>query len=234
MAIYALADLHLSLGVDKPMHIFGPAWADHEDRIRENWISTVREEDTVLIPGDISWAMSQENSLPDLTYLHELPGRKILSKGNHDYWWGTLGKVRTFAGEHGLDSLAFLKNNAFIVEDRVVCGARGWLLPNDPEFGASDRTILERELGRLRISLTEGVRLAEGKREILVMLHFPPASHQNFTSPFTEILESYGVRQCVYGHLHGRGHKKALEGVVNGVDYRLASGDYIAFKPLRL
>jgi len=235
MAIFAIADLHLSHGTDKPMDVFGPHWENHEARLCEAWLSSVTDKDTVIIPGDISWGMTMEQALPDLQFLDGLPGRKILSKGNHDYWWGTLGKVEVFASEHGLTTLSFMKNNAFLVEGCAVCGTRGWLLPSDPEFKTADQVIYERELGRLERSLAEGKKLlGEKGGNIIAVLHYPPIMRQQTESGFSTILEKYHVITCIYGHLHGRGHLKAFEGELNGVNYHLAAGDYISFKPLPL
>jgi predicted phosphohydrolase len=235
MAIYAIADLHLSLGSDKPMDIFGAQWIDHERRLEEAWAASVREDDTVLIPGDISWGMTMENALPDLQFLDRLPGRKILSKGNHDYWWGTMSKVETLVRTHGLASISFLKNNARLVEGKAICGTRGWISPSDPEFKTEDQTIYERELGRLERSLMAGRKmLGEPGGDIIALLHYPPLQKGTPPSAFCTLLEKYEVKMCVYGHLHGRGHAKAFEGDKNGVLYYMVSGDYISFKPLRL
>lgn len=235
MSIFAIADLHLSLGTDKPMHIFGASWANHEERIRESWTDMIGEKDTVIIPGDISWGMTMEEALPDLEFLDALPGRKILSKGNHDYWWGTMGKVENFAAEHGLTTLSFMKNNAYLIEGSAICGSRGWLLPSDPEFKSADGTVYLREAARLERSLEAGSALLEGEEgPLIAVLHYPPILKSQHSSAFTDVLEKYGVKICIYGHLHGRGHQKAFEGIKNGVEYRLAAGDYISFKPLRL
>jgi predicted phosphohydrolase len=252
MAIFAIADLHLSQGTDKPMHIFGSQWLDHQNRLEQAWLASVGENDTVIIPGDISWGMTLEEALPDLQFIHQLPGRKILSKGNHDYWWGTLGKVEAMSAQMGLTSLSFMKNNAFLVEGRAVCGTRGWLLPSDPEFKTSDKVIYEREVGRLERSLIEGraLLLDAGEKssgvgrditgeditgeDIIAVIHYPPLLLSVQNSDFCALLEKFRVKTCIYGHLHGKGHSKAFEGVKNGVNYHLVAGDYISFKPLRL
>ncbi|MBN1775115.1 MAG: metallophosphoesterase [Clostridiales bacterium] len=234
MAIWAISDLHLSLGSNKPMDVFGSQWVDSEQRIRDNWLRSVEESDTVLIPGDISWAMTLEEALPDLLFLEKLPGRKILSKGNHDYWWGTNGKVERFLEDNGIRSISLLKNNAFPIGSDVVCGTRGWVLPEYPEFSAADRLIFEREAGRLERSLQAGTALLPEGGRLIVVLHFPPLPGIDGSSAFSLLCEKYGASLCLYGHLHGRGHEKAVEGVLRGVDYRLISGDYIAFKPIRL
>jgi len=235
MAIFAIADLHMSLGADKPMDIFGAQWLNHERRLEGAWLSSVHENDTVLIPGDISWGMTLEQALPDLRFLDQLPGRKILSKGNHDYWWGTMSKVETLVKEYGLSTISFLKNNAILVEGKAICGTRGWISPFDPEFRTEDQTIYKRELARLERSLLAGrVLLGETQGDIIVVLHYPPIMASTPPSAFCALLEKYSVKMCVYGHLHGRGHVKAFEGEKNGVFYYLVSGDYISFKPLQL
>ena len=235
MAIFAIADLHLSLAADKPMHIFGSQWDDHQNRLRAAWLAEVGADDTVIIPGDISWGMTLEEALPDLQFINQLPGSKILSKGNHDYWWGTMGKVETLAAEKGLSTLAFMKNNAFLVEGRAVCGTRGWLLPSDPEFRTADQVIYEREIGRLERSLIAGrALLGDSDGDIIAVIHYPPLLQPVQSSGFCTLLEKYHVKTCIYGHLHGRGHYKAFEGEKNGVSYHLVAGDYISFKPLRL
>lgn len=235
MAIFAIADLHLSQSTDKPMHIFGQQWEDHQSRLSKAWIESVGQDDTVIIPGDISWGMTLDEALPDLQFIDQLPGRKILSKGNHDYWWGTLGKVMALAAENNLSTLSFMKNNAFLIEGRAVCGTRGWLLPSDPEFKTADQVIYEREIGRLERSLLAGkALLGETQGEIIAVIHYPPLLQPIRNSGFCTLLEKYHVKTCIYGHLHGRGHYKAFEGEKNGVTYHLVAGDYISFKPLRL
>ncbi|NLW88378.1 MAG: serine/threonine protein phosphatase [Clostridiaceae bacterium] len=234
MAIFAISDLHLSKGCDKPMDIFGSRWIDFEEKLKKNWIRFVGKDDTVLIPGDISWAITQEEALFDLLFLEELPGEKILCKGNHDFWWGTNGKVERFMEANKIRSIHLLKNNAYLRGSDVICGSRGWILPESTEFSAKDRTILNREVGRLERSLQEGIRLLSENGRLIVMLHHPPFPFEGGVSPFSLLCEQYKVSICLYGHLHGRGHEKAVEGVVNGVEYRLISADYIAFKPIRL
>lgn len=235
MAIFAIADLHLSQSADKPMHIFGHQWEDHQSRLSKAWTASVGQDDTVIIPGDISWGMTLDEALADLQFIDQLPGRKILSKGNHDYWWGTLEKVIALAAENNLSTLSFMKNNAFLVEGRAVCGTRGWLLPSDPEFKTSDQVIYEREIGRLERSLLAGkALLGETQGEIIAVIHYPPLLQPVRNSGFCTLLEKYHVKTCIYGHLHGRGHYKAFEGEKNGVTYHLVAGDYISFKPLRL
>lgn len=235
MALYAIADLHLSLGTDKPMDIFGDRWNDYMARLLQQWTEMISDQDTVLVPGDISWAMTMEEALPDLRFIDHLPGQKILIKGNHDFWWGTNGKVENFMGENGIHSVSLIKNNATRAGSDVICGTRGWILPGHSDFSESDRVIYDRETGRLERSLIAGAKLlSETPGRMVAMLHFPPVGEHGQSTAFSGLLEKYGVEICIYGHLHGRGHIKAFEGTLNGVKYYLAAGDYIAFKPLRL
>ncbi len=242
MAIFALSDPHLALGVNKPMNIFGERWQDHEKQIAAFWRQQISAQDTVILPGDISWGMTLEEAKPDLAFLHDLPGKKILLKGNHDYWWATMRKVEVFCQQQGFDSLLFLKNNAYLFDNRVICGTRGWSLPGDADFTTADQVIYQRELGRLELSLKAGEKLlAESFQEnnpvppkLIVAMHFPPVSWLNQESGFHQILKKYQSCLCIYGHLHGRGLQKAYEGVLDGVEYRLTSGDYIGFKALQL
>lgn len=245
MAIYAIADPHLSHAVDKPMDVFGPAWADHARRFFDNWRATVAPGDLVLIPGDLSWGMRLEEAEPDLRDLDALPGVKVAIPGNHDYWWQSLRKLRGLA----LRSLHFLQNDALLV-DRIapdalrdarppglaVCGTRGWLQPgdagwnDDPEHNAR---IHARELIRLRLSL-QAARKAGGEA-VIAMLHYPPLSQTRPESAFASALEEAGfVTDCLYGHLHGAAHRHAFDGVRSGVRYRCVAADYVDFTPVRI
>lgn len=235
MALFAISDLHLSLGTNKPMDVFGARWQNYEERLASNWTDMVKEDDTVLIGGDISWAMHLTEALDDLRFIHELPGRKIMIKGNHDFWWGTNGKVEHFLAQHGLTRINLLKNNAYEVENVVICGTRGWILPNHSEFKQHDRIIFEREKGRLERSLQHGISLKnDDSTPLIVVIHYPPILEDGRSTAFTQILEKYDATHCVYGHLHGHGHVRAFEGQLNDVRYSLTSADYIGFKPLRL
>ncbi|WDL97115.1 metallophosphoesterase [Alicyclobacillus sp. ALC3] len=227
MAVFALADLHLGLAVDKPMDIFGSIWSNHAERIRASWTQRVSAQDTVLIPGDISWAMSLQEALPDLAWIAALPGRKVLLRGNHDYWWASIGRVRSAL----VDGVFALQNDAFAVEQWAVCGSRGWLLPSHPRFSPEDEVVYHREVQRLRLSLEAADRIGLPK---LVMMHYPPTDVSAGATGFTELLEEFSVEACVYGHLHGPAHRFAFEGLKNGVAYRLVSADYLGFEPLML
>lgn len=235
MAIFAIADTHLGLEVDKPMDIFGSQWQDHEKYLAENWKNTVQDNDTVVIPGDISWAMHLEEARADLSFLDQLPGRKILIRGNHDYWWSSIAKLEKFCAQENLTSLAFLRNNAFLIEpDTVICGTRGWILPDDPDFAEADEKVYRRELGRLELSLQCAVKLGGKECRLIVCLHYPPYNRERKHSAFTDILGAYHVEHCVYGHIHGELTDPARGIVIEGVRYSLVASDALGFKPLRL
>lgn len=232
MAIYAISDLHLSKSIDKPMDVFGCGWENYMEKIEENWSKTVGREDWVLIPGDISWATYLEESVMDFRFIDGLPGRKIIVKGNHDYWWTTLSKLNDFLESKGIKSIHFLNNNSYICDGTAVCGTRGWINPGSPEFAEHDAKIYNREINRLELS----IRSLRGKEynDILVMLHYPPFYSNGADSELFELMKSYGVKKCIYGHLHGLALKDAVEGVIGGIHFLLTSCDHIGFSPLRL
>ena len=229
MKLFAIADLHLDGGAGKPMDVFGPNWAGHRDRIFGSWRETVGEEDAVLVPGDISWAMHFRDALPDLTDLSELPGKKVLLRGNHDYWWGSLTKMRSVLPE----SVKLVQNDACDIGAAVIAGSRGWILPSDSDFKTADKKIYERELIRLELSLSAAKRLAGQDKPIVAMLHYPPLMRDGAPTGFTALLEKYGVSRCVYGHLHGSpAWEVGFKGESNGVVYDLVSADALGFAPL--
>lgn len=230
MALYTIADLHLPLGIDKPMDIFGKAWENYVERLADNWQSTIKDGDLVVLPGDFSWATYLEQSERDFEYLHKLNGRKILLKGNHDYWWTTMNKLREFTAAHGYDDIDFLQNNSFSYEDIAICGTRGWLHPAWDSFTDEDRKIFDREVLRLELSL----KSANDYKEIFVFTHYPPMSLQREGNAFTDMMKQYPVTKCIYGHLHAASHKNAVQGVIDGIEYRLVSGDYLKFEPVKL
>lgn len=226
MGIFAIADLHLSFASNKPMDIFGDNWADHAGQIRENWLNRISESDLVLIPGDISWALHLAEAEADLKWLAELPGAKVVLRGNHDYWWVTLRKMKAAHPE-----LHFLQNNAFEYGDYVIGGTRGWTCPGDQGFvEAQDKKIYERELIRLRLSLEEASKT--GKR-IIAMLHYPPCSNRQEDTGFTALFHEFGVEEVLYGHVHNQ-FDSVFEGVRKGITYRLVSSDYLKFDPVRI
>lgn len=224
MAIFALADLHLSLAVNKPMNVFGDQWQYHMERIRESWLGTVRDVDTVLIPGDISWAMTLEEAHLDLSWIAELPGVKVMIRGNHDYWWHSISKVRKVLP----DNLFAVQNDVVCVSGWAICGTRGWLLPSHPKYTEEDDKLFRRETERLRMSLQAAQKTG---LPILAMMHYPPLALTDTPTGFSHLLTEYGVDACVYGHLHGASHRFAVEGTLFGVEYRLVSADYTQFQP---
>ncbi len=232
MALYAIADLHLPIGVNKPMDIFGKAWENYVERLRENWISSIGEEDTVILPGDFSWATYLEDADKDFEFLNALPGRKFLVKGNHDYWWATMTKMRAFLAANGYDTIDFLQNNCTLYNSTALCGTRGWLNPTREDFTSEDRTIFDREVIRLRLALDEAKRL--NAENIIVFTHYPPTDMRGTPNEFTEALAEYGVKTCVYGHLHAASHKSAVLGNHGGTEYILVSADYLGFMPRKI
>ncbi len=227
MALYAIGDPHLSFGCDKPMDVFGGRWENYTDKLREGF-SIVRPEDTTVLCGDISWGMSLEEARADFLFLHTLPGRKIILKGNHDYWWTTASQALRFLADNGIDDIAFLNNNCFFCGETALCGTRGWTLESE-EGAAHDRKMLRRELMRLEASLK-----AAGEREKLVFLHYPPKLLSCEWTEAIDLMSSFGVRLCCYGHLHGPGRAQAFEGEYRGVRFRLVSADHLHFIPQKI
>ncbi|MFB5191229.1 metallophosphoesterase [Alicyclobacillus fastidiosus] len=227
MALYAIGDLHLANSVDKPMDVFGEAWADHADKIRERWTSIVSPEDTVLIPGDISWAMTLDEAVSDIQWIDSLPGAKVMIRGNHDYWWSGIGKVRSILPQQ----MYAIQNDSLPIEHVTVAGTRGWVLPSHPSFHEEDEHILQREVHRLRLSLDHA---AKSGQPIVCMLHYPPLGVDGEETVFTRVLEEYRVELCVYGHLHGGSHRYAFNDTRNGTRYQLVSADYVDFIPVSL
>lgn len=226
MALYVLGDPHLSFRSQKPMDIFGGAWNGYVDKLREG-LSILREEDTIVLAGDISWGMSLEESTEDFAFLDTFPGRKLIVKGNHDYWWTTANKTYRFWEEHGFKTLNLLHNNCYEYGGYALCGTRGWFL--DEDKNGHNQKVFNRELLRLETSLK-----AAGEKPKLVFLHYPPL-YQGYSCPeILNLLEQYQVRACYYGHLHGGSHRLALEGMHGSVDYHLVAGDYLGFHPLKI
>ena len=229
MAIYTISDLHLSLGIDKPMDIFGVNWENHEKKIRKNWIEKVKEEDLVVLPGDFSWAMHLEDTYEDFKYLNSLPGKKLLLKGNHDYWWTTLKKMREFLKENGFSNIDFIYNNSYMYENTILTGTRGWaVLDSD-----NSKKMIKREDIRLKLAIEEGIKEYGTDKEIIVFMHYPPLISKNLLEnpnlDFYKTLKQYNVKKCYYGHLHGNAHKDAVEGEVQGINFSLISADYLQF-----
>ncbi len=224
MNIYAIADLHLSgEPPSKPMDVFGAHWAGHKEKIEQNWLDTVQADDVVIIAGDISWALGLHQAAEDLSWIAALPGRKLLLRGNHDYWWASPAKLRA---AYGAD-FTFLQNNAIMIGDIAICGTRGWILPSAENFTDEDRKIYDREAIRLQLSL-DAAR-AQDAKHIIVAMHYPPLFAAEEVTKFTDLLEQYHVEHCVYGHIHGEEHVITFEGERNGVQYKLVSCDTQGF-----
>lgn len=222
MSIYAIADTHLSFGTNKPMDSF-PGWNDYVERIEKNWNKLVTCDDTVVIAGDISWAMNFDELKADFDFLNKLNGTKIISKGNHDYWWNTASKMNKFIEENHFDTIKILHNNSYSVGDISICGSRGWLYDSEDDH---DTLVLEREIGRIKLSLDS----AENENKIL-FLHYPPVTTDSKCEKIIDVLNEYGIKKCYYGHLHGVAAKYAIDDKVDGIDFKLISCDRLGFMP---
>jgi hypothetical protein len=229
MRLFAISDLHLSFGVDKPMDIFGSHWVGHADKIRESWDSRITEDDWVLVGGDTSWGLSLDEARPDLDWLGERPGQKILIKGNHCTWWSSRTKVQAVID----DSIHLLQNDAVLMPDgTVVVGARLWDPPDAPWASETAAKIFNREIGRLKLSIQAGAKL-DGERT-LALIHYPPRYTDGRVTDAVALLEEAGVSVCVYGHLHGEGHKYGFQGEAGGIHYYLTACDAIGFEPIEI
>ena len=227
MALYAISDLHLAFTTDKPMDIFGAKWLKHDEKIKENWIKKITDEDTVLIAGDISWSMRSDESKVDLDWIDALPGKKIISKGNHDYWWGGISKINRM-----YENTKFLQNNFYTYEDYAICGSRGWILEGSDRFTEKDKKIFDREIIRLKLSLDKAKEA--GYENIVVMIHYPPMNEKRENSAFTNLFKEYGVKKVIYGHLHGPSLANVLNGEHEGIEYLMTSCDFLDFDPKRI
>lgn len=225
MALFVIGDLHLSLGGSKPMDVF-PGWNDYVARLEKNWRKLVTPEDTVVLAGDTSWAMRLEDTKADFSFIQNLPGQKIILKGNHDYWWTTANKMNDYLKKEGFDTLHILHNNAYAVDGYQVCGTRSWIFTAGE---ANDEKVMNREIGRLKLSLE-----AAGEGEKIVFLHYPPMYPNSSAAQVVQVLQDYGVKQCYYGHLHGQSIRFAVQGTFDGVRYKLISADGLGFCPYRI
>lgn len=233
MSIYAIADLHLSFLHDKPMNIFGDNWENHAEKIKSNWIKKVQNDDYVILPGDFSWEISLKDTKLDFEYLNSLPGKKILLKGNHDYWWTTIAKMNNFIKENGYENIYFLYNNSYLVEDKIIVGTRGWNIL-DTE---NDSKMIKRENSRLILSIQDGINKYGADKEMIAFMHYPPINksiNKYKKNEFVKTLENYNIHKCYYGHLHGLAHKEAVEGIFNGLEYKLISADYLKFNLIKV
>lgn len=228
MSLYAIGDLHLSISTNKPMNIFGDTWNNHADKLKQAF-SVLGKDDVTVLCGDLSWGMNLEQSLADFQFVDALPGRKIILKGNHDYWWDTVTKMNNYFRDNGITTIEILNNNSYIYNNSAaICGTRGWFY--EEETGSEhDRKILDRELGRLKASL-ESAR----DREKYVFLHYPPKYGTYECPEVLEILKDFNAKTCIYGHLHGKGLKNIFEGELNGTGFRCVSADNVNFTPQKI
>ncbi len=222
MPLWTIGDLHLSYGVNKPMDIFGDKWKDHALKIEDLWTKNVAPEDTVVIAGDISWAINLQEMLADFHYLMRLPGYKIILKGNHDYWWETLSKMNSFLLNNEIENISFLQNNHFMCDNVAICGTRGWAMD-----GEDHQKMIARETARLKLSLES----APKEVEKLVFLHYPPIYTESVCMPMIEVMQEFGVKKCFYGHLHGISIQNAVVGEYFGINFSLVSADSLDFCP---
>ena len=228
MAVYAIADLHLSFGTDKPMDVFH-GWDNYTDRLKQNWQHLIEPQDTVVIAGDVSWAMKLSETEADFSFINSLSGRKLILKGNHDYWWSTKSKMDNYLAEKGFDTMSILHNNYYVADGTAICGSRGWFY--DAETDA-DMMILKREVGRLRMSIEPAVR--DGYDPV-VFIHYPPIYNNMECSEILDVLREYNIKKCFYGHIHGgNASKRAFVGERYGISFRLISCDFLGFTPLAI
>lgn len=234
MSIYVIGDLHLSFGQDKPMNIFGENWNDHANKIKNNWIKKVKEDDLVVLPGDLSWAMHLEDAFEDFKYLSKLPGTKLLLKGNHDYWWSTLNKMKNYLNENGFKKIDFIYNSAYLYNNKIIVGTRGWSL-QDSE---NSNKMIHRENERLKLSIEDGIKQFGIDKEIICFMHYPPINSKNIMKnnhlEFFSTMKQYNVKRCYYGHLHGKSHMEAINEIVEGIKLQLVSSDYLNFDLIKI
>lgn len=223
MKVFAIGDLHLPGNSDKPMNVFGTGWDRHFERISENWRAIVTDQDLVLIPGDISWAMRLTDAMTDIMAISKLPGTKIIIRGNHDYWWSSIGKIRNCLP----DGIIALQNDSITINGIAIAGTRGWVCPGSAGFDSDDERIYRRELTRMELSLSSAAKY----EHIICMIHYPPFNERRQESGFSELFSRYCVDKVVYGHLHGKSCAGAFEGCLNGVEYILCSCDHINLTP---
>jgi len=233
VAIYTIADLHLSFDSSKPMSVFGENWEMHEEKIKYNWERKVKPDDTVILSGDFSWATYLEETYSDFAYLNLLPGNKILLKGNHDYWWTTVTNMKKYLKDNKFENIDFLYNNSYCIENKIIVGTRGWNLLED-----NNGKMLNRETIRLQLSIEDGIKKYGDEKEIIVFMHYPPITSNNLQQKinfdFIQLMKKYNIKKCYYGHLHGSSHKDAVEGIVEGIQLKLVSADYLKFDLLEI
>lgn len=221
--IYAIGDLHFDHSKQKPMDVFGENWINHKEKIVDHWKSCVNDDDLVLVPGDISWALKLDEAVPDLMLIDSLPGHKLFIKGNHDYWWESISRLKSL----DLESITFIRNNSYQYKDVGIGGTRGWMSRDSDGFDEGDEKIYKRELLRLDASLST---IDDGVTKKIAMLHYPPFDGKLRPNDFVDVLVKHKVEMCIYGHLHAEGLRYAVEGIINGVDFKLVSSDFLDFK----
>ena len=237
MSLFVIADLHLSSDGSKSMEKFGPRWTNYMDKLKRNWTAIVSPEDTVIIPGDISWALKLENAKQDLLFLESLPGTKLIGKGNHDFWWSTAKKMNEMMQQNNIQTIKPLYNNAYLFNDCVICGTRGWFVEENQQHTVGDvdyARIVNREVIRLRLSLDEAKKLRDAKDKnlpILVFLHFPPVWNGFVCREFIDVLHEYGVTSCYFGHIHGA-YYAPRSTTFEGIEFVLTSADALNFSPM--
>lgn len=235
MSIFCIADTHLSQSVPKPMDVFGCRWLGYTEKLIKGWKSVVTDDDTVIVPGDISWGLTLEEAEADLILLHSLPGKKIIGRGNHDYWWQSASKISKLFENDGIDSISLLHHNAFLVEDKVICGSRGWFSdPKSSPDNADPKKIHARELLRAEMSFKEGLALGGGAGyEMVAFFHFPPVYRDFIDTGIIDLMKEYGIKRCYYGHLHGQ-YDIPRSFLYDGISMTIASSDYLNFIPLKI
>lgn len=227
MSIYAISDLHLSFNTDKPMNIFG--WEDYEKIIEKDWKEKVTDNDLVLLSGDFSWEMKLENTYKDFEFINKLPGKKILIKGNHDYWWNTLKKMQEYMEENNFRNIDFIYNNSYEFEDCIIVGTRGWNLNQNENIEENEKIKL-REANRLETSILDGINKFGREKEIIACMHYPPIIKKDEETIFSNVLNRYNIKKCIYGHLHGKALEEVIEGKIENIEYIMTSCDYLGFK----
>lgn len=230
MAIYVIGDLHLSFNTNKPMDIFGENWQKYEEKIKQDWLLKVKPEDTVILPGDFSWAMYLDKTDKDFEFINNLPGKKILLKGNHDYWWTTVTSMRRYIQEQDFENIDFLYNNSYEFEGKIIAGTKGWNISEDQE----DIRLTKREVARLELSIQDGISKYGEDKEIIVFMHYPPLTKNYMNTDYTRLLKKYNIKRCYYGHLHANSIQDAVEGNIDGIEYKLVSSDGLDFKLLKI
>lgn len=230
MSIYVIGDLHLSFNTNKPMDIFGTNWQNYEEKIKQDWLSKVNKEDIVILPGDFSWSMYLDETEKDFEFINNLPGKKILLKGNHDYWWTTLTSMRKYIKEKEFEGIDFLYNNSYEFENKIIAGTKGWNISEDSE----DIRLTKREVARLELSIQDGISKFGKDKEIIVFMHYPPLTKTYMDTDYTRLMKKYNIKRCYYGHLHANSILDAIEGNIDGIEYKLVSSDGLDFKLLEI